>query len=285
MGGIPLDIGFTKIQQGRLIELGYGENGQETKFESALQRDARFREIENALKQESLQKIQKLQTESHRPALIQLRSALETALWREGFMQVATPTVITNKMLEKMTITPDHPLYKQVFWIGNDKNKCLRPMLAPNLYSISKDLMRLLKMPLRIFEIGSCFRRESQGSNHLNEFTMLNLVEWGTPNEERVEHIKEFARIIMEAAGIRDYKLEKTDCVVYGDTVDVTVNGMEVASSSMGPHFLDSQWRVTCTWVGIGFGLERLLMAKNGAENIHRYGRSISYLDGVRLKL
>jgi len=40
-------------------------------------------------------------------------------------------------MLEKMTITSEHPLSKQVFWL--DYNKCLRPMLAPNLYYLLRD--------------------------------------------------------------------------------------------------------------------------------------------------
>lgn len=276
---------FTQTQQTRLAELGCRENYKECCFESPQQRDEKFREIEGVLKRNNRSILEKLQTETHQPQLVQLRTALETALCKSGFTQVVTPTVITNKMLEKMTITPDHPLYKQVFWLGSDKNKCLRPMLAPNLYYISKDMMRLLKMPLRIFEVGSCFRRESQGSNHLNEFTMLNLVEWGTPMDERDTHIKEFARIMMDAAGITNYDFEKTDCVVYGDTIDVTVNGMEIGSSSMGPHFLDELWGVTCTWVGIGFGLERLLMAREDSANIHRYGRSISYLDGARLNI
>lgn len=280
-----MDTEFTETQQTRLIELGCMENYKDMRFESSVQRDNKFREFESELKQKNRQILEKLQTETHQPALVKLRTALETALCDSGFTQVVTPTIITNKMLEKMTITPEHPLYNQVFWIGNNKNKCLRPMMAPNLYYISKDLMRLLKMPLRIFEVGSCFRRESQGSNHLNEFTMLNLVEWGTPEEERVDRIKELARIMMDASGISDYKLEETDCVVYGNTVDVTVNGMEVGSSSMGPHFLDDMWGVTCTWVGIGFGLERLLMARENSANIHRYGRSISYLSGARLNI
>ena len=38
-------------------------------------------------------------------------------------------------------------------------------------------------------------------------------------------------------------------------------------------------------WVGIGFGLERLLMVAGGSQNLKRIGRSLSYLDGIRLNI
>jgi len=37
--------------------------------------------------------------------------------------------------------------------------------------------------------------------------------------------------------------------------------------------------------VGLGLGLERLVMAKQGYQNIQRTGRSLIYLDGVRLNI
>ena len=53
----------------------------------------------------------------------------------------------------------------------------------------------------------------------------------------------------------------------------------------MGPHPLDAAWKVTCTWTGIGFGLERLLMYREKANGIHRYSRSNVFLDGAALKV
>ena len=53
----------------------------------------------------------------------------------------------------------------------------------------------------------------------------------------------------------------------------------------MGPHALDRPWRITDAWVGIGFGLERLIMAAEGSESLARLGRSLSYLDGIRLNI
>ena len=72
-----------------------------------------------------------------------------------------------------------HPLREQVFWL--EDGRCLRPMLAPNLYTLLRRLGRIWSRPFGIFEIGPCFRRDSKGASHLNEFTMLNLVELGRP--------------------------------------------------------------------------------------------------------
>ena len=272
---------WTVTQKERLSELG-AEVADED-FASAAERDKAFFQQEKELKKAGRQRLEAYRQEIRRPGLCKLREKLAAALVAKGFVEVATPTIISRQMLAKMTIDDEHELFSQVFWL--DKNKCLRPMLAPNLYYVSKDLLRLWKEPMRIFEIGSCFRKESQGSTHLNEFTMLNLVEWGVPMEERTAHLAEFAKLVMETAGLPDYELEQEDSVVYGDTMDVTYHGIEVASSAMGPHPLDGAWGITTTWAGIGFGLERLLMLREGGRNVKSYGRSITYLDGTRLNL
>ena len=95
---------------------------------------------------------------------------------------MATPILLSRGLLEKMQITEEHSLFKQVFWV--DEKKCLRPMLAPNLYYLNKDLLRIWEHPVSIFEIGPCSRKDTQGSSHLQEFTMLNLVEMGLPEAE-----------------------------------------------------------------------------------------------------
>jgi hypothetical protein len=53
----------------------------------------------------------------------------------------------------------------------------------------------------------------------------------------------------------------------------------------MGPHALDKSWRITDAWVGIGFGLERLLMAKENNQNLAKMSRSLAYLNGIRLNI
>jgi phenylalanyl-tRNA synthetase alpha chain len=181
-----------------------------------------------------------------------------------------------------MSITSDHPLTKQVFWIG--ENRCLRPMLAPNLYALLKRLDRLWKKPIRIFEVGPCFRKESRGGQHTSEFTMLNLVEMGLPEGDRQARLEELVHVVMTACDIEHYELVMKPSEVYGDTIDV-VSGIEVGSAAMGPHRLDTHWGIFDAWVGVGFGLERLAMVKEGFQNIQRVSRSLAYLDGVRLNI
>ncbi|MCJ7772630.1 MAG: pyrrolysine--tRNA(Pyl) ligase large subunit, partial [Desulfobacterales bacterium] len=199
-----------------------------------------------------------------------------------GFVQVITPIIMNRTLLQKMTINSEHQLTKQIFWIDN--NKCLRPMLAPHLYYILKDLLRLWEKPVRIFEVGPCFRKESSGSEHLDEFTMLNLVEFGLPEESRMERLHELAALVMATAGINDYQLVSNESDVYGTTIDIEAD-MEMGSGAIGPHYLDQFWGITDTWVGIGFGLERLIMKKEGYQTIKKAGRSLSYLNGVRLNI
>ena len=69
---------------------------------------------------------------------------------------------------------------------------------------------------------------------------------------------------------MKDSRLESTHSEVYGETIDV-VSGpdkIEIGSAAMGPHPLDHAWRITDTWVGIGFGLERLIMAAEGSDSL-----------------
>jgi len=211
-----------------------------------------------------------------------LEETLIKTLVENEFVQVLTPILIAKKSIEKMSIGPGHELHKQVFWV--DEKKCLRPMLAPNLYVLLGELVRIWDKPVRIFEVGPCFRKDTRGRHHINEFTMLNLVELGLPEIRKKERLEELARIIMEACGITRYEFASHRSEVYGETVDV-LSGFEVASAAMGPHPLDSHWGIVDPWVGIGFGLERLLMVREEFQNIQRAGRALVYLDGERLNI
>ncbi len=137
-------------------------------------------------------------------------------------------------------------------------------MLAPNLYTLLRRLARVWKQPFAIYEIGSCFRARHEGRRHLNEFTMLNLVELGTPLGERDERLRELAVVVLDAAGVTGYEFVLKHSEVYGDELDVVVAGLEVCSTALGPHPLDDAWAITDPWVGLGFGLERLLVARDG---------------------
>lgn len=277
-------VQLTQSQKNRLTELGMSAEKLSGEFDTVAEREKFYKSTEKELVAYNREILNTLLTQTHQPKLCELQYRLAQTLCSNGFTQVTTPSIIPRKFLDRMTIDGTHPLNEQVFWL--DSKSCLRPMLAPNLYSVSKDLMNVSKMPLRIFEIGSCFRKESEGKSHLKEFTMLNLVEWGTPMEERGKRLEQLGRLVLDAAGIVGYKTEAENSVVYGQGLDfVSEDGLELASTSMGPHPLDSAWKINCTWVGIGFGLERLLMHREKQQGIHRHSKSISYLDGARLNI
>lgn len=254
-------------------------------FKSEGDRNRAFQKLEKRLVRVQRGKLEELRSGHRRPKLCRMESRLTDVLIENDFVQVATPTIMSKGLLAKMAIGPDHPLSSQIFWLNNDQ--CLRPMLAPHLYYVLIDLLRIWEKPVRIFEVGSCFRKESQGKQHANEFTMLNLVEMGLPPEDRQERLEELTALVVTAAGIDDYELQSESSAVYGETIDILAgdNQIEIGSSAFGPHPLDRAWKVTDAWVGIGFGVERLIMVSEKSENLARTGRSLAYLDGVRLNI
>jgi len=275
---------WSEIQTKRLKALDADEAQLSQRFQSEVQRDRAFQNLEADLARACRRELQELRRVHRRPKLCRLEADLVETLGEAGFVQVTTPTILARGLLARMGVTESHDLFDQVFWL--DRDRCLRPMLAPHLYYVIKDLLRLWERPIGIFEIGSCFRRESQGARHSAEFTMLNLCEFGLPEGDRSRRIRELADLVTRTAGIDDYRLEKEHSTVYGETVDVvSARGLELGSGAMGPHPLDHAWRITDSWVGIGFGLERLLMAKEGSDSIGKVGRSLAYLDGIPLNL
>jgi phenylalanyl-tRNA synthetase alpha chain len=214
-----------------------------------------------------------------RHQLAQLEADISKVLISKGFIEVKTPVIVSLASLEKMTITPEHPLYKQVFMI--DEKRCLRPMHAMNLYYVMRKLRDHTDGPVRIFEIGSCFRKESHSGSHLEEFTMLNLVEMG-PEKDATEALKEYIGDVMNVTGL-EYTLSREESDVYVETIDVMVGDIEVSSGAVGPHILDPAHDVHEPWSGVGFGLERLLMMMNEKGSVRKTGRSLSYLNGAKI--
>lgn len=280
-----MSVSFSIAQKQRLVELNAENTVVEREFEDVKTREKAFKELEQKLIAENKDALFALRDGSRRPILCEIESKLVKWLTEEeGFTQVVTPVMLPAKMLEKMTIGEDHPLTKQVFWV--DKNRCLRPMLAPNLYDLMRSLQKVWGNPVRIFEVGPCFRKESQGAEHLNEFTMLNFVELGGVKEgEQMDRLRQLAVKAMAAIGFDNYELVTEESVVYGETLDIVAGDLEIASGAYGPHFLDDKWGIFDTWVGIGFGLERIAMMKENYHNIKRVGRSLAYLNGARLNL
>ena len=272
---------FSATQRQRLRELGAAATLVDESFADAAARDAAYRRLETQLAGAGRAALEALRTGPRQPALRLLEESLRAALTRAGLVEVVTPTIVGGDALRKMGVEPGSEMGQQVFRLDGDR--CLRPMLAPNLYTLLRRLARIWKQPFAIYEIGSCFRRDTKGARHLNEFTMLNLVELGTPLERRAERLRELAVVVLEAAGVTGYELTRKHSEVYGDELDVVVAGLEVCSTALGPHPLDDAWAITDPWVGLGFGLERLLVARDDLAGIERVGRSLSYLDGVRL--
>jgi pyrrolysyl-tRNA synthetase-like protein len=280
-----LKIHWSKVQLHRLHELDADDLSLNIQFDHGKDRDRVYQDLEQKLAAQARRTLSRIR-EGQRPhSLSALECRLAESLTRHGFVQVVSPIIMSRGLLVKMSISDGHPLNKQIYWL--DRQRCLRPMLAPHLYYILKDLLRLWERPVRIFEIGPCFRKESAGAKHGAEFTMLNLVEMGMPFENRESRLKELAHLVVTTAGISEYRLERKECVVYGETIDIIAghSGLELGSGAMGPHPLDHAWKIKENWMGIGFGLERLLMASRKGRNISRMSRSLAYLDGTRLKV
>ena len=274
---------WTLTQKRRLRELNAGCEILNGDFSTPSERDEAFRLMEKFLVKREKERLFLLRDVHRRPGLCLLEDNLAKALVSAGFVQVVTPMIITAESLEKMSVGNDHPLRKQVYWV--DDRHCLRPMLAPNLYVMLRSLKRIWGTPVRIFEIGTCFRRDSRGRSHLNEFTMLNLVELEAEYHDSLGRLKELIDTVMSAVGMSGHELCREESEVYGETIDIVVGGHEVGSAVIGPNPLDDQWAITDPWVGIGFGLERLLVVKEGYDNIAKVGRSLAYLDGTSLRL
>ena len=280
-----MTVSWSDIQRERLRALGAVAPTIEAQFDDVGSRNTAFQRFEKELVTEQKRRLQELRDGARRTKLSLLESRLTGVLVDNGFVQVATPTIMSKGHLARMSIDANHPLSSQVFWL--DDKTCLRPMLAPHLYYVLKDLLRLWEKPVRIFEVGSCFRKESSGARHSTEFTMLNLVEMGLELESRESRLKELAALIVEAAGIDEHELQTEESTIYGQTIDIVAGEgrVELGSAAMGPHPLDQPWRIAEPWVGIGFGLERLLMVAEGSESLGRVGRSLAYLNGVPLNI
>ncbi len=278
-------IPWTKTQTQRLKELNAPDPALKKTFDDEPAREKAYQALEKSLVIAQRSQLAEFQTTNRRPELCRLETKLAEMLTQAGFAQVTTPIIMSGGLLKKMSIDSKHPLNSQIFWLQDDK--CLRPMLAPHLYYLLVDLLRIWERPVRIFEIGPCFRKESRGSKHASEFTMLNLVEMGTPENTRRERIQDMGSRVARAAGVKNYRFETVASEIYGDTIDIVAgeDGLEIASAAMGPHPLDRPWKINESWIGIGFGLERLLMASHLSGNLARFGRSLAYLDGVRLNI
>ncbi len=273
-----MECRFTDPQVQRLRE--YGNDPRDSSvFESEEERDRTFSKVMSQLISENEGGIKAMFENPGKHRLVDLEQRLAAALIADGFIEVRTPCMISKAALARMTITEDHPLYKQVFFVG--EKRCLRPMLAPNLYHVMRKLRDHTDGPVKIFEIGSCFRAESHSNDHLEEFTMLNLVDMGDQGDP-TEKLMGYIDIVMKTVGM-EYTLSREESDVYKETIDVMVDGEEVSSGAVGPHVLDPAHDVHEPWCGVGFGLERLIMMRDGDGSVKKTGRSLNYLNGYKI--
>ncbi len=274
-------VTYSPAQRQRLAELQPSGQPEIGEFVDAGERDRCFEQARLELTRQNLARLEVLRTQTRRPVVRRLEAMVVEVLIDQGFVEVTTPLLIAKGTLERVGLDESHPLWHQVYWL--DRTRCLRPMLAPNLYRLMSHLQRLWPFPMGLFEVGPCFRKESKGASHLSEFTMLNLVELG-PEGSAAGRLEELAERVMAAVGL-PYELVERRSDVYGATLDIAVNGLEVASGVAGPNPLDAHWEIVDPWAGWGFGLERLAMALEGSVQIGRFGRSLAYLDGARLNI
>jgi len=239
-----------------------------------------FRELESELLTRRKDDMQRIYAKERENYLGKLERDITKFFVDRGFLEIKSPILIPAEYVERMGIDSDTELSKQIFRV--DKNFCLRPMLAPNLYNYLRKLDRVLPDPIKIFEIGPCYRKESDGKEHLEEFTMLNFCQMGSGCTR--ENLEAMIREFLDYLKI-DFEIVGDSCMVYGDTLDVMHGDLELSSAVVGPIPLDREWGIDKPWIGAGFGLERLLKVKHDFKNIKRAARSESYYNGISTNL
>ena len=276
-----VETGFTTGQKQRLTELGADTEAVEKRFGTDLEREDEFKKLSKALTRKNIRDLEDFVVRRRKLLERSIEERLRAAAIGLGFSEVVTPIIISRSFIEGMGITDKDPLWNQIIWI--DEKQCLRPMLAPSLYTVMGKLLDFTR-PVRIFEIGQCFRLDTKGPLHLEEFTMLNMVELAPGREGHKEKLLGYIKAMMDAAGL-EYEVISESSEVYGKTLDVTVKGTEVASAAIGPLPMDANWGIWDPWIGVGFGLERLAMFAGGYNSASKVGRSLIYLDGSRLSI
>lgn len=265
---------YTKSQINRL------EGLLSPKDEISLDSETPFRKLESELLSRRRKDLQQIYAEEREHYLGKLEREITKFFVDRGFLEIKSPILIPSEYIERMGINNDTELSKQVFRV--DKNFCLRPMLAPTLYNYLRKLDRTLPDPIKIFEIGPCYRKESDGKEHLEEFTMLNFCQMGSGCTR--ENLEAIIKDFLDYLGI-DFEIVGDSCMVYGDTLDVMHGDMELSSAVVGPVPMDRDWGINKPWIGAGFGLERLLKVMHDFKNIKRASRSESYYNGISTNL
>ncbi|MDO9516734.1 MAG: pyrrolysine--tRNA(Pyl) ligase [Methanosarcinaceae archaeon] len=266
---------FTQIQKNRILSL----LGPDEMISFSREKRS-FKELESTLQIQRKKDLVSMYEDSRENLLGKLERTITEFFVDIGFLEIKSPILIPFEYMERMGVGEDKKLSEQIFRVGD--NMCLRPMLAPGLYNYLRKFDNVLSDPVRLFEIGPCYRKESDGNSHLEEFTMLNFCQMGSKCTKK--NLEYLIQDFLESLDI-EYELVSDSCMVYGDTIDVMHKGMELSSAVVGPVPMDMDWGIDKPWIGAGFGLERLLKAKYNLKNINRAGRSESYYNGISTNL
>lgn len=272
---------FTDQQKAKLRLFGVEGEILKMKFRSAEDRELCFKKIlKDRLAQIKSSIIEK--SKQGRNLLRELEDNIRSLLIELGFIEVATPTIIPQDFILKMGISRENPLWKQIIWISDGK-KCLRPMLAPNLYIIMRKLRKMIGVA-KIFEIGPCFRKE-RGRFHLTEFTMCNAVIYPASGsyEDRRNELLSLIDKLATSLGLTNYEIVEDTSSIYGKTIDILYDGVEIGSAVVGPVDIDANWKIDKPWIGVGIGLERILMVKHKSKRISPFSKSLEYFMGLYL--
>jgi len=261
------------------VELGAGLKTVNKGFKNSAERDREYNRLVKNLTRQNVEELRDYLNRRRKPLFRIVEDKLKKAALDLGFSEVTTSMIIPRISIERMRIREKNDLWRQIVWV--DGKRCLRPMLAPNLYAVM-DRLLVLQKPVRIFEVGPCFRRDTKGPLHLEEFTMFNIVELAPEREPKLRLTK-IIDFMMKAVGLENYEVNVKSSEVYGDTLDIRVEDVEVASAAIGPKPIDENWGISDPWVGIGFGVERLTMLIGGYRSVARISRSLMYLDGSRM--
>ena len=127
------------------------------------ERQQAFQKLEKQLVVSHRQRLKEFRETHLRPALCRLESRLVDVMMEQAFAQVSTPIIMSKGLLAKMSIGAGHPLNAQIYWL--DENKCLRPMLAPHLYYVLVDLLRLWEKPFVYLKSDPAFAKNPKDLN------------------------------------------------------------------------------------------------------------------------
>jgi hypothetical protein len=102
---------WSEIQLRRLKELDASPEEQNAQFDNAAERDKTFQKLGKKLIKQARLRLKEFREKKTRPQLCRIESALVETLTTNGFVQVATPIIMSKGLLAKMTIDETHPLY------------------------------------------------------------------------------------------------------------------------------------------------------------------------------